>query len=637
MRFSSMVAALLMCAAGGLPAAGGIHHVAPSATGNGSGSDDGNLMAWATYLATAPHTGDTVYVRNMTYVISGVDWPSGATYYGHYVKMYSTYSIAWTWMADKQIGQFVNHDPWVVGPIDVNVFDPASTLIGDRIKNGSQINPRATDVHQGYDNKAYYQYGVTYDHKLNVAFDVNDANALTVPNGSSLVSSMSIDAAGNRPQLQTAAVLTVLSSAPAQDSFRPAHTGLDKTVVHDENDLNYALLASLAPTAHTPALSAYETWFTRPWLDHIAGWVGACIQPLSNMPYYGADIANITGCAALELHLNYTNAQKRNLLVGFVQTALDTYGVVVDGGIAQWPGEAGHGHGRKVMILMAGILLNDAGMKAIGNKSGDYLTDPLSPPGDYVHFGEDDETFYIAAVDKTDTWGQYLTGNSWTYRATADGHIAGTIVVGHSIVQTTTNATGTVLAIKDQIDHSPPYRDWVGIQWNGAGSDFDCTGSYVCTDQTSGGTFTPDHRTRWDIEGTWTPDTRDMQRYGEWHLTWPEWGIWHCGYPQYSNAYIGTEYRLLVEQTFAGTALPSIIMQAGSNAKILWNHPSFFDTTDRWMQLTADGEPNAMGDYVRTSHLFAEEMWDTYRAGYGDEWAPSGPPPTTEYYYIWHK
>jgi hypothetical protein len=355
------------------------------------------------------------------------------------------------------------------------------------------------------------------------------------------------------------------------------------------------------------------------------------------MPYYGADMANITGCAALELHLNYTNAQKRLLLVRFVQVALDTYGVVADGGIAQWPGEAGHGHGRKVLILMAGILLNDANMKAIGAKSGDYLTDPLSPPGDYVHFGEDDETFYIAALDKIVTWGQYLTGNNWTYRATAAGHIAGTITVGNQIKQATTNATGTVLAVKDQVDHDPLYRDWIGIQWNGAGSDFDIVNGYVCTDQTAGGTFTPDFRDRYDINGTWDPDDRDMQHYGEWHLTWPEWGIMHCGYPQYSNAYIGTEYRLLVEQTFAGTALPEIIMQAGSSAKTLWNHPAFFDATDRWMQLTADGEPNAMGDYVRTSHLFAEEMWDTYRAGYGDVWAPTGGSPTAETYYIWHK
>jgi hypothetical protein len=102
------------------------------------------------------------------------------------------------------------------------------------------------------------------------------------------------------------------------------------------------------------------------------------------------------------LHLNFPNAQKEKLLIRFVQLGIDFYGIVQDGGEKNWAANGGHASGRKWPILFAGLVLNDPNMKNIGRP--DIPGYGPSHP-EYVHFGEDDQTFYVAEADIEATHG----------------------------------------------------------------------------------------------------------------------------------------------------------------------------------------------------------------------------------------
>jgi Divergent InlB B-repeat domain len=313
------------------------------------------------------------------------------------------FGITWTFDKDYPVGQFANGDFWVVGPVTIVGIDPPSVEKDGRIANGSMVNPSPRlGQTQGYDSAMYggYVKPGNYDPSLNVArpngHDLSADNPLTVPAGCSLVSTISTLQTSGRTQLQTAAVLTVLGEPAPEGSFRPPYAGTDKTVRFNKSRLNYSLLGNLTSVPGVPALSTVERYFERPWLDHVPGWLGGYHHPADNMPDYGRDIATEVGVGALMLNLNFSNQQKETLLVRYVQLGVDLYGIVRDGGEKNWINNGGHASGRKWPILFAGLVLNDPNMKNIGRPD---IPGYGTSEADYVHFGEDDQTFYVAQVD----------------------------------------------------------------------------------------------------------------------------------------------------------------------------------------------------------------------------------------------
>ena len=342
-----------------------------------------------------------------------------------YAKSVSQFGITWTFDKKYQIGQFANGDNWVVGPVNIISINPPSIEINGtttvkgftpgsgpgakiRIMNGAMINPSPKKgALQGYDNEMYRWvpqkgqrlYDGNYDSSLNVALNVSKANPLTVSPGSSLVSTISLEK-GYRPQPKTAAILTVLASPAPKGSFRPPYSGSDKTVKFNQNALKYNLLKKLAKVSSTPELSSVERYLERPWLDHVPNWVGRYSHPVENMPDYGREMSIQIGEAALMLHLDLTNEQKETLLIRYVQLGIDLFGIIKDGGKDNWLPAGGQTQGRKWPIMFAGFMLDDAEMKNIGKKSGDYLysnghgLDNFPP--DYIQFNEDGQTFYVS-------------------------------------------------------------------------------------------------------------------------------------------------------------------------------------------------------------------------------------------------
>jgi hypothetical protein len=245
------------------------------------------------------------------------------------------------------------------------------------------VNPvPRQDLHQGFDTILYGQYDTNdYIDALNAALNVSASNPLVLGAGRSLVSSITFDQP-TRYLIKTAAILTVLARPAPPGSLRPAYVGNDKTIRFNESQLDYTLLARLPVTSAAPALSAMERQFERVWLDFQPGWLGEALHPEDNMPGYGRDLGNGIGEGALMLHLDFTDAQKRRLLIGFVQVGIDYFGVVQNGGQVNWVPNGGHASGRKWPILFAGLVLDDPQMSAIGL---DTVTS----------FGEDGQTFVV--------------------------------------------------------------------------------------------------------------------------------------------------------------------------------------------------------------------------------------------------
>jgi hypothetical protein len=399
-----------LAAAAALSCCLGVQTVASAATyylntTSGSDSNPGTISApWKTLTKVqSAASGDTIIIQSADAATYAALWPTHVSYRASVLQQFA---ITWTFDTDYPVGQFANRDFWVVGPVNIVGIDPPSTLVGGRIKNGSMLNPAPSNTNQGYDNSMPFN---TYDVALNVAYNRSSRNPLVLAANSSLVSTISMDAGGSLPQLRRAAVLTVLSALAAPGSFRPPYCGTDKTIKFNEAALDYTLLQSLAPVSGTPPLASVEAMFAAPWIDHQGDWVARYQHPSLNMPDYGREMHTNIGIGALMLHLNFTNAQKETLLIRYVQLGIDLYGVLSNGGTWHWYNNGGQEGGRKWPILFAGLMLNDTAMKSVGAKSGDYLYQngygPGKNPPDYLHFGEDDQTFYVAALDVSATNG----------------------------------------------------------------------------------------------------------------------------------------------------------------------------------------------------------------------------------------
>jgi hypothetical protein len=551
-----------------------------------------------------------------------------------------------TWTFDKilstdgagdtyRYGTFANGDYWVVGSVNIEGISPDS-ITGDgskttttsegtwvvqngRTVHGSMVNPSPRLYStQGYDGNLR-----SYDNTLNVAFNVSESNLLQVHVDSSLVSSISLHHPG-KVKLKTAAILTVLDSAPETNSFRYAYCSGDKTIEFNISDLDYSLLEELDTIATTPSLSVVERNFERVWLDYMPAGVGSYIHPSDNMPEYSRNMSFQIGDAALMLHLKLdddeavSNAMKKTLLIRLVQLGIDLYGITQDGGEENWYNNGGVASGRKFPILFAGLMLHDDDMKAIGEKSGDYLYSagygPENRPPDYIHFGEDDQTFYVKSND--DVFSQPYELNDYHL-----GSKTGTVSVTNNSNIVTGSGTNwlSIATGRDAyfgvIDDNQAYNpEGAAYEILSIDSNTRLTLKVVYNGDNAAGRAYRIGQFVYYGHGA-SSKNRDFIEYTNENIGLPEWAIRHA--TQLYSAALNWDANYRQTSTtcgWGGWILAVHIM----NAKNLWNHDVLFDYMDRYMdiQLSIYGE----GSYRRQWTDFSEDMWDTYR--YRPEYGP---------------
>ena len=319
------------------------------------------------------------------------------------------YGITWTFDKAYPVGQFVNGDYYVVGPVTIvkisnswhrHGFEPGPG------KDGSMVNPGAGGS-QGYD-KSLGSYRAELNAALPNGKPISAENPLVLKPNSSLISTVSWlyesrektepgcprfngGTKTPRPVLRDGAILTCLAETPPKGSFRPPYCGSDKTPKFNVSQLKRDRLAKLAPVERVPSVAKTEQGFQRPWIDHVHQFSGAFLHPSRNMPQYGRDMSKAVGKAALLLMLDFEklpgSPSQDKLLVYFVQLGIDLAGIADAGG--SWPANGGHHMGRKWPILFAGVMLDDEHMSGVGQWK--------------TVFQENDNTFHVsqAAVDMT--------------------------------------------------------------------------------------------------------------------------------------------------------------------------------------------------------------------------------------------
>jgi len=216
--------------------------------------------------------------------------------------------------------------------------------------------------------------------------------------------------------IRTTAVLTCVGEPQPADAFRPAFCDRQQKIYLARN-LKRQLLPTTAATSSAPRVRQYIRFTQRPW-------VGTCFfgfeEPVENMPQYGLEYGRVVGISALLLCTDLKPQQKEPLLVNFVQVGIDLGGIV-RAGHPGWTGWGGHGSGRKLPIVFAGLLLGDDELANI-NKSF---------PG--VSFGEDEQTTY---------------GDCWTG--------AKVVFTGHSGIDAATGAGRSRGNGWGPYEHTPP-------------------------------------------------------------------------------------------------------------------------------------------------------------------------------------
>jgi len=310
----------------------------------------------------------------------------------------SQYGITWTFERPARVGQFINGDWYVVGPVTVKAIDPRP-LYGNEIAKRDldgmdRERPEAQRVRNGFMLNPPAQMKVAYDSGVRNWFDPLLIQRLPVmmKPGDSLVSTISMAKGlilhaqlrnniergeGDSSPIRMAAVLTCVAEPQPSDAFRPAFCDRRQRIYLARN-LRRNLLPTAAATKSTPKIEQYIRFTQRPWVG--TGFFGF-EEPVENMPQYGLEYGRVAGISALLLCTDLKPEQKEPLLVNYVQIGIDLGGMI-RAGHPGWTGWGGHGSGRKLPIVFAGVLLGDDELAGI---SGSYPK---------VSFGEDEQTAY---------------------------------------------------------------------------------------------------------------------------------------------------------------------------------------------------------------------------------------------------
>lgn len=277
----------------------------------------------------------------------------------------SQYGITWTFDQPYPVGQFANGDWWVVGPTVITGISPGFT----GTQNGWEVNPVGGSF-QGLDNRLD-------------GFQANRVPSLpyTATAGKSIIKGVSKsgtcgnDGQFHYPCLTTAAVLTVLGSAPAGGGatiFRPPFAGTVKPLF-TTTQLRTEKLKSLTPVSGAPSLTEAARRYQRVQVDYGNTWYGRYMHASENYAFvnnptndqvseYGGELGIDAADVALRLMLNDSLSAKMPALINYVQAGIDMYGMHNSG--VTWVSDGGHFLGRKLPAVFAATMLDDATMKA---------------------------------------------------------------------------------------------------------------------------------------------------------------------------------------------------------------------------------------------------------------------------------
>ncbi len=347
----------------------------------------------------------------------------------------SQYGITWTFDKAYSVGQFAGGDYWVVGPVKITSITPnaASGL------NGWQVNPPLTGNRVSGDLDCVN--GDCGGQSFDSAGEYYSASRMpslpyTANGGESIVKVISrtghgSDCDGSNPCLQTAAILTVLSSVPPNNGatvFRPPYVGTNKPLFSTASfDTQMGTLPRLASTSavdsNLTGMTAARDKILRPDIGYHVEEINA-FHPVDNVgltnPYSPGIVGEYTDSIlrALVVKSGDDETVRRQIMLAAVQRGIDIYGERAMG--MHWYAAGGTNFGTRLPIVVAAYMLNNQTIKDTINNSvrNDFAETgsvwPSSKSGGQPVWGQDrgGETAYwqhVQAADETGTtWDPYF-------------------------------------------------------------------------------------------------------------------------------------------------------------------------------------------------------------------------------------
>lgn len=286
-------------------------------------------------------------------------------------------------------GQYADGSYWAVG--EVTDMDPAfaadltrtltDTTTVDADAHGWMVNPGSAAAWKAGDmstlalrQAANYGTGASAEAQgydgfalTNLAYDATQRPALPITSGTvvkakSIITGLSTTA---RPALEYAAVLTLVSSAPATGSIRPPIARADKTPILNTSQLDLSPLRNLDVSGFTHSLPTYAQALSylastddQSVTSNVARRNTMAANGSGQSEYHG-DISQEWSWVMLAMHTNaYTTEQKTALAIQIGKIAGDIAARVNEGGIYQANG--GHSHGRLPLLAFAAELFDSA-------------------------------------------------------------------------------------------------------------------------------------------------------------------------------------------------------------------------------------------------------------------------------------
>ncbi|MEK7415533.1 MAG: hypothetical protein AAB263_19690 [Planctomycetota bacterium] len=303
-------------------------------------------------------------------------------------------AITWHFTEKVRVGRFINGDIYVVGPVTVKEITPAQQM-GDEVPTSERVLkenfPNFTMKYgqiedMGEVKRQVIRNGSVLNKPMSsgAGWDSRIPQARFMPKeiskppyamkpGDCLMSVKSIPIDefvllnNHQPTTRVGAVLTCVKEPLPADAFRPSFHQRNHKIYLARN-LKRELLYNLPKPASAPNDAGVVRMIRQiqlPWIGVTSDW-GWC-NPSENGPMYGQNMTNICANSAVMLQLDYSAKLKEPLLINFVQYGIDLYGAV-EAGYQNWFGHGGYGSGRKLPIVMAGIMLGESDMLALDTK-----------------------------------------------------------------------------------------------------------------------------------------------------------------------------------------------------------------------------------------------------------------------------
>ena len=310
----------------------------------------------------------------------------------------SEFGITWSFDKPARVGQFINGDFYVVGPVAVVKIDPAPRYgsevsdneldgrekvpLEQRCRNGSVLNAPAR-MAAAWDSGIMNYYAPEARARLPIAMKPGDslASSISLKQGEKVTYAFhpgTVRGEGDNSPVKTVAVLTCVADPLPPDAFRPGYSGHD-TRIYLARDLRRDLLPRFKQPADAPDPVKFAENIRRPWCD--AGFFSFDV-PQDSMPNYAQAYAQVVADAVLLACCDGTKPEDSERLIDrVIQIGVDHYGLLRNGHPG-WPCHGGHGSGRKFPIVFAGAMLGDEAMANVNQ------TFPKT------QFGEDEQTAY---------------------------------------------------------------------------------------------------------------------------------------------------------------------------------------------------------------------------------------------------